>query len=260
MAIPESSGSPLDANSASSKVRPHSAAAGRKARSRTREPSDDEGLSEEERMASFIAPAVAELLRPFRQGAADAGADRGVRFDTPNDPVAAQRRQARAVEPQDFGADLEVMEEEYEDFVESLREGPLARRVETERIRMILIDSLLAALDATFGDEDSTHQRSYRLTAVDPSLIVVLVRKMLGRIINRLDPIYVDRLIAATLARQKATEAPEGKRTPSSQRGSTSRRKPRGSPSNARGPSSAVRTRRIGKASRGPSRRGSSSK
>jgi hypothetical protein len=112
-------------------------------------------------------------------------------------------------------------------YVGSARDTGLARLIETERGRLVLIDSLLGALGALFEDRHEMRGDAYGLSSPDPGLIVALMRKMLGGIINRLDRVYVDPLIAAAAARRPRRAASQRRPVRSSRRNSTPRQRKR---------------------------------
>jgi hypothetical protein len=137
-------------------------------------------------------------------------------------------------------------------YVESARDTGLARLIETERGRLILLDSLLGALGALFGEGHEMRRDAYGLSSPDPGLIVALMRKMLGGIINRLDRVYVDPLIAAVAPRRPRRTASQRRPGRSSRRDSTSM--PRKGGRTSRRSVSADRVGRSGKVRRAASR------
>lgn len=149
------------------------------------------------------------------------------RFNRVNPSIAARphdgggRRPGEPLEALRLEIGAEWGDEEFELDVDSAREDPLARLIETERGRMMLIDSLLGALHALFEEQHETHREPFGLSRADPSLIVVLLRKMLGGIINRLDRNYVDPLIKARSQGRETRRSPQRKPTGASRRSST---------------------------------------
>ncbi len=132
------------------------------------------------------------------------------------------RSPGRAREELRLGTAGEESDGEWTVYVESGRDSALARLIETERGRLILIDSLLGALGALFEDGHEMRHEAYGLSSPDPGLIVALVRKMLGAIVNRLDRVYVDPLIAAVAPRRPRRTASQGRPALSSRRNATS--------------------------------------
>lgn len=132
-------------------------------------------------------------------------------------------------------------------YVERGRDSNLARLIDTERGRLILIDSLLGALGALLEEGNDTRREPYELSLADPELIIALIRKMLGSVVTRLDRVHVDSLIAQIAPGHPGTTASQRRRA---RPATTQRRVDR---TWARS-NSAKRTGRSSKVSRAPSR------
>ena len=226
MARTESSGFRLDANSAPSKQRRLDAVTRRRSRRRAAVPSRGKSLAALERTVTSATHAVLTALlaavndftpdapRLNRSGNAMATHERGGSYP----------KHGSVSVPLGVGGS-DVTDDEYEAPLESVGKEPLRRLIETERSRMILIDTLLGALDALFAEQHENRRKASQLTAADPSLILVLLRRMLGRIINRLDPVYVDPLVEAVAQPRQRRSAPKRGPLPTQGSGTPRRRK-----------------------------------
>lgn len=212
MARTESSGLRRDVKSGRSGAPPRHATAAGRGRGRGDPPRGESSPTLEHivmiasRAASAAVLAAMSEIAPHEQ-----------RFNRIDPSIAARPRDGGGRRPGDE-IEGEGSDEEFELDMDSAREDPLARLIETERGRMMLIDSLLGALGALFEEQHETHREASGPSRADPSLIVVLLRKMLGRVISRLDRIYVDPLIEQAAQGSQRRAASQRRRMPTSRR------------------------------------------